>query len=435
MSSLTKQNRPEKMDSLLSVRKSGITEEGVAWARAALDPFHDEDVAVAGYPDTDNMQTVTMVKNFQYELTKPAGAAGSWDAHVFTLPFIGEQVYNAGSIAADGGLFTDQNPAVAQTYTLSTVNVAKGDAGEILYPDSPLTRTNFSITAAANTDLVLAGTFKRVIALAIEVVDTTPVVSKAGALTVYTHPVAPREILQSVTNSTPLAGAGIGENNHFWPGSQAECVYNPNAKQWEARRGAYLVCGMSSIENPFRAETKAIRTFTPTYSSQYVGDGLVTAYTSAGTGDAVATLGSQTIPFTRTGIYLSGLHNDASFLIKTRFIIEIAPNINSSLVYLATPSPGLDIKALQLYSMVRSQLPIAVPVSDNASGDWFRHILKLIERFAPIVGGALPIAYAGPAGQVIGQMAGIVSQRTAPKKKKNGNGNGNGRNGLRKQIE
>jgi hypothetical protein len=402
----------ERMNDLLKAEGgSGITHDGIAWARAALDPFHDYNVDVAGFPDCDNMSTITMVRNFQYELSKPAAAAGAWDAQIIFLPIIGSATFYAGNLSAAGAVFTGESPGVVHTYDLSTVNVAKADAGQILYPDSPLTRTNFSIDKAADTDVSLGTTLKRVVSIGIEVVDTTPVVSKSGSLTVYVTPNikadTPMEIIDSAATSTFVPNA---RHRNYWLGTQSEAVKYPTSRQWEARRGCYLACGMDAVENPLLADDKVTRVVSRQFTDNLAGTALKQHTILSGISSMeYANTSLQDIPYSQCGVFLNGLHNDATFLVRTRIIYEVAPNQNSDMALLATPSPGYDVRALQLYSWVRSQLPVAVPVSDNASGDWFRQVLRLVEKYAPLLSGVLP----GPLpiiGQTAGQVAGIVNQ-------------------------
>ena len=415
-------NRNEFSSKVLATlkKRTNISQDGLDWLILALDPYHDNKRPVAGYPDSDNFATVVRNLNFQYTITKPAGAAGNWDACVFTLPFLSSQLFDAGNKANSSAKFMQ----TAENYTMDMVNVAKADAGEDLFPASPLAATNYSITKCIDLNNYQYGV-ARLIGLGIEAVDATAVVSKQGTVTCFSIPTAPTPGNLIYENTATTAIGPLPERHWSgWPNSSSDALVIPTTKQWEARKGAYMAVGFTGAENPFTEGEALAQTIYASSASTY-GDCLVTQPTTVNAQAAPATTlfhsGSayRPVPIPTAGMYFDGLHNDASILIRMRVTLEWAPRSDSMLVSLATPSAAYDIKALQLYSHIRSKLPIAVPVGENAGGDWWRRVLASIETFAPLIGNAMSPALpmAGIIGQTAGRLAGIVNQR-APKKLK-----------------
>jgi len=128
----------------------------------------------------------------------------------------------------------------------------------------------------------------------------------------------------------------------------------------------------------------------------------------------------QFTPFDTTGAYFTGLSNATILTIKVKIYVERAPTFSeANLAVLASPSAGYDVNALTLYARCVSELPVAVKVGDNASGDWWRSALSVLSKVAGPVGMALNTIMPGAGGIGLAiQAASAVANAAAAQKKK-----------------
>lgn len=395
-------SREKTMRSL--IKQSDITPDGADWLTLRLDPYHDFMRPICGYPDADCYDTVVSVLNYETNVSAPAGAAANWDAHIFTLPMVSKNLQN-GTITA--GNFVE----AAATFALGLVNVAKDDTGAPLFPTAnPVASANFSCARVDNFTGVKAG-LSRVIGLGIEVIDTTAELYKQGALTAYRMPTSQNEETQ--LGYLNLAGTvqSTGQYRVLTtpPSTVAEAVLYKGSVQWEAKDGAYMVVGQEGINNPFKQSLSSATIVASDTVFNAAADILASARTATTLPQAppllTATFSAEAdknVNCSQSGIMLTGLHNDATFKVRVRVFVERAPlRGDTDLIPLATPSAVYDSKALELYSKLVSTLPVCVPVSFNAKGDWWRWILRQLKVVAPVVGGLF-----GPEGAVIGTSVG-----------------------------
>jgi len=100
------------------------------------------------------------------------------------------------------------------------------------------------------------------------------------------------------------------------------------------------------------------------------------------------------IPYTYThldqsGSFCTGLQEQATFTLTLKATLEIIPNANSVLIDFTTPAPPFNPKLDELYSNLAQQMPPSAPVADNASGDFFRRLIKVA---APVISTIFPQA-------------------------------------------
>lgn len=413
-----KKSRVDVMEQLIASNQ--LTRDGADWLRLRMDPYHDLQRPVAGYPDSNCLDTLVSVLNYESNVTKPAASAGTWDAHIFTAP-LDSCNFNLGNYTVADGKFKQTGAA----YSMGLVTVAKDDSGAPLFPTAvPVASANFAMAAVAGFDGVEAG-MSRVIGMGVEVIDTTSAMYKQGALTAYRMP-SVRESFSTIGYEN-TAGTLVDkcESSVMMspPSTVAEAVLYRSAVQWDAPRGAYMVMGQEGIDLPFEIERRNSMICTP----NPVGDANAVVLHTARL--AVVAVSAPPIPtptvsnamfkhvnVTQSGIFLTGLANSASFKIRVRVYVERAPmRTETDLIALATPSAPYDAKALELYSILVSNLPVAVPVDFNAKGDWWRWILGAISQLAPVVG-----SFFGPGGTAIGSaVSGLSSAiKIAATKKK-----------------
>lgn len=402
------------------IQSKSITPSGADWLTTRIDPYHDFNRPIAGYPDSDSFDTVVSVLNYSMDVSQPTGLGANWDAHIFTMPFD----YNVGYL---GTSVNGQITSSAARYDAGLVTVVKDASGNPLFPTAnPVASANFSMTPVSGFSELTAG-LSRVIALGIEIQDTTAEVYRQGSVTCYTTPT----INTGFTDIGVLdAGGNMQSNNSYQvipspPSTVGQAIIYRTSTQWEARDGAYLVVGQQGIDNPF---TLAHRTgFCITPDPRLDGTDVVLATPAVNTvlfqappALTSSTIGQEakSINVTQSGIFMNGLSEHATFKIRVRVYVERAPlRYDTSLVPLASPSAPYDPKAIMLYSHIMQQMPIAVPVGYNAHGDWWRMLANVIGRVAPPLGMALS-PYLGPGATLIGQGIGTLAKQVNAKKKK-----------------
>lgn len=392
------------------IKSKQLTRDGADWLTLRLDPYHDFSRPIAGYPDADTMDTIVSVRNYEYNVSKPAGSLANWDAHVFVMPF-DSATFDLGTNT------TGQFVATANPFEVGLVNVAKDDAGGPLFTTvSPMVSANFEM-AQINSFAGIQEGLSRVIGLGLEIIDTTAPIYRQGALTAYRMPMGGNARASLGYN---VAGVLQTQLEHVVvpspPSSVGEAILYRSSTQWEMKDGAYMVVGQTGVENPFTLPTRqsiciagdpmfsgaqdCLTTYTESLTAVQVPP-LITASTCGST--------SKQINVTQSGIFMSGLANDATFKIRVRVYLERAPlRWDIDLIPLSSPSAIYDYKALALYSILATELPLCVPVGFNAKGEWWKWILGTISKLAPVIGGLLtPVL--GPGALAIGTSVGSIA--------------------------
>lgn len=405
-----KLDRADAINSMIARKQ--LTPDGADWLTLRMDPYHDFQRPVAGYPDADSYDTVVSARNYEFNVSAPAGSAGNWDAHIFTLPFDSVDLTSGSSVNA-------QYTATAATYNLGLVNVAKDDAGCPLFVTAdPVVSANFECTRIDTFSGIEAG-MSRIIGMGIEIIDTTAAMYKQGALTAYSMPTSKSCTSEMGYVNSAATGQYVASYDVIPapPSTPAEAVLYRSTVQWEASKGAYMTVGQQGIENCFATSSRSLLLVTPdtTLSGTDVAlatpiqpltalqaPPLITAGVSGST--------CKRVNVTQNGIFLTGLANSGTFKVRTRVYLERAPQRgDSDLIPLATPSAAYDYKALALYSILKNELPICVPVDFNAKGDWWRWIVRTVGKLAPIIG-TVAAPFVGPEAILIGDAVGQAAQ-------------------------
>jgi len=401
--------------------KKQISHEGRDWLTLALDPFHDTDHQVAGFPDADNSKTVVSCYQYALDIAKPANiTTATWDAHVFTLPSTGvggaTNTYSALTDAAGTGLIRN---STSKTAVRSLLNVEINNSGVNLFPASDAeanaaTRTVDHITVSSS---IFDGTMSRVIAMGFEIIDTTADVYKQGALTAYRMPqMGDTGFYSYVENDAVPAAVMEGmvytQMVHAPPKTVAEALALNGTRQWQAAQGAYVVGTQSTTANPMHLSPP--RGFNVISGSGKGSYAEISQFTGAAhvppIPSNIAFHRTIKTPYNTSGVMLTGLNALSTFRIKFKIYVEMAPlSWQSDLVVLATPSAPYDPRTLELYSKALQHVPVAVVANDNSFGDWFAGIAEVIEAIAAPVGMALGTMSGGvsvPIGMVASALAG-----------------------------
>ncbi len=400
-----KMKRRELLESL--VASKALTPDGRDWLTLALDPFHDYNHTLAGYPDADVSETVVACYEYQYQLAAPNGVVGNWDAHIFTTPLMQTEGLLVGNILA--GWNRVQQNAAASSVVMGPLTVYASAAGGQLFPATDVfPTTQVGLPSGANAGDFISG-ISRIIGMGFEVANTTAEVSKQGSCTCYRMPQNPGDTNTAFSNNAGTFVAGYsGKQYASPPMTVQEALLLKGTVTWPASEGCYVVASQSSVSNPL------CNVSTPGFIMTNAQNGLsntalVGAYSTIGTNAApvpslICPLTRKFSPYDVSGAFFSGLSNTTTLQVTYKVYVERAPTqSNSQLAVLASPSAPYDLLALELYSHIVGRLPVAVHVNENAFGDWWKKIMNLISDVAGPVGSALGVF--GPTAPIIGTVA------------------------------
>lgn len=408
------------------VAKHTLTPDGRDWLVTALDPFHDLDHPLAGYPDADTSRTLVSSYQYAVDISKdPALPVGNWDAHVFTLPFVqsalGYSAMHKGAIPASGA-YIDSDLTL---HDRGLVNILQVAPGAPLFPQTVAQYATTYSTMIPVSTTIFNGSASRVVAMAIEVVDTTADMYKQGALTAYRLPQMP-SMGNSIIKDTNGAGRLFPVPYKSYcspPATVASALSLIGSRQWAMADGGYAVLTQSSVINPLSTPQNICPFMASNGHKNTVGEiGTMTVIGSSVLPSASVSTPSETVtcPFNTSGFMLTGLNANSTFRVKFKMVVETAPqHWQSDLVVLASPSAPYDPTTLEAYSKILTMVPVAVPVNDNAFGDWFAGIVRVLSKIAlPISAALTPVLpIAGPIGMAISETSKAITRVVDSSKK------------------
>lgn len=393
-----------------------LTTDGRDWLTCAMDPFHDMDHQVAGYPDADGSKTVVSCYQIAHDISRPAevAAGNNWDCHIFNMPTAQPAVTLVGATNINGQL-TVAASHVRATYGL--MNVSTNLSGGALFANSTvaLANPNYRNVNIQTPNGICDGS-TRIVGMAFEVVNTTAEIEKQGTITAYRMPQLsnPSDVTISETGAATARAQLRVQAYQQPPATPAEATNLIGTKQWAAAEGSYSTVTQCTIANPISFETHQAMMFT---SSDLTNGNsvLIGQYVFNGTQNAppamspVNTLQNKLVPFNTSGVFLTGLSSGTTLRLKVKVYVEAAPTwANPQLAVLATPSAAYDVHALELYSKAMNILPVAVPVGENAAGDWWKKVLKVVSMIAAPLGMAVGLPGAGALGSGLANAARVA---------------------------
>lgn len=394
-----------QLDALVAGHK--ITEQGRNWLIAALDPFHDREHQLAGYPDSDNSSTVVSCYQYQTELQRPTGIAGeTWDAHVYNSPqLVASSIDQYRQTVDNANLLYNK---VGEGGITSFITCCGGPANSTLMPHwAPL----MSAMPGLGVEDLSSGN-SRVIAAGFEVINTTSELYKQGTITAYRQPTfsAPDHtryhIPPEMAQNREQRGTMYGHAYNSPPTTANEAVLLRGTRTWNAADGAYVPIVFSTVHNPIIPESNHLSVMVLPNK-----DRLITAAHSDNTDADLFPMGMKTAPMNTSGVFLTGLHNNTTLTIKVRVYVERAPGTSQpDLAALASPSAPYDANVLDLYSSVLSQLPVAVDFASNGLGDWWRAAMSVISTVARPLSEVAGIFHP-TAGRVISQIGNMAASQ------------------------
>jgi hypothetical protein len=413
---IARQQRRDFLDSY--VASGALTKEGKDWLVTALDPFHDYEVMPTGYPDAVEGTSIVVVTVSSKDITAPGAASGNWDCQIGNIPIIGGGAVNAtvGTESPTGYAKINYQHTGLTASHVCPVYIRSADAGQTLWTEGTYTTwapTNFASDVLTNAPDPATGHLRgRIVAWGIEVRNTTAEVYKQGACTSV---VIPQEANRTQVYFTDVHASPWDELKAATtvyvqpPYSLAETTKYPSARQWNASEGSYMIIPVQR-HNPYTAEdfSQVLLTYDGTPFSD-TNSVTLTMPTQAG---ATATYEHAMRPcHVDTCLsYFTGLSNESTLTVVSKAFLEVLPTSAHSLLPLTSPSPRYDGLALKMYSIAMHKLDPIIPVTYNASGDWWRSVKQVLSYALPAVGTAIDDVL--PGAGIAGKLAGAYMARS-----------------------
>lgn len=421
-----------------------LPEEAKRWLTCALDPYHDTAVRLEGLPDHSVGNSYVRVHNTAVQIT--ANADGDQVAVIFT------------------GLHSCQlNSKVQPWYSVKNVATMAMRSIVVLRSSSVEEPNLTSYSTNGSTKLSAVGCAEdgnipsRLIGLAVEIHDTTSKLYQKGTITA-THVMGNSthfDVIRSIrpcatTYPHPLEPQYFVERQDvppMLPGTLSQMSQFPQVYTNQLSKGLYMVARLSKPKGPARfigyddingadlAEGyRKVRSCPHAFGVREVTGGANIIHLQR-CAEAETVPGPEGAEFLDQPSYLnnepgmvysgfqpfvirlSGLPEQGEYRMTVRSLIEYFPEAsNLSEVGIATPSPPVSTTALELYQRVMLAAPTAVPVGNNASGDYWRVIRSLIARYGPPLL-SIGSKFAPPGAALAMNMAGLALRQVAPKKK------------------
>jgi hypothetical protein len=405
------------------IADKSMSPAGKDWLIATLDPFHDTELTVEGHPDIDSSRSIVQCIQETFPLTWSAGNAR--DVTVFFLPTSGDYL---DTTVVGANTYGNIRPCAESSTTLSFLAsilppggypILNGGWNVISQPSGTPWNSLGTSTVYNGAGLPIQNLKgkHRLIATAIEVVNTTAPLYKGGSVIAYKEPAQFTTLIKGndgVSATTNYVNQ-VHYNSGTYPPVAAQTAANyPNAKIWEAEKGVYAIATLNDVSNPVH-EPKLGQGFCMSLFDDTTGwppagsvsnnyatmclNGLPTP-NSASSSVAVS------YPFDNTGFMFQGLPTNTSLQFTVKYFVEFFPTVQNGLLQsLATPSAAYDPLALEIYSRCLRELPVACAQDENPLGEWFSEVLDLISTAAPKVG-----AVFGPTGTIIGNGLGLLAK-------------------------
>jgi len=422
-----------------------MTQAGEEWLIAATDPYHDKALEISGYPDYQSINTVVEVVKRKMTVTAPPNLASTalWDCHVMTLP-IAESHYMAPCYIPAGSVYVTPSAPNSSTPIFGTVTAVSVPTGSVTTPTQGAF-PNFGAGATAPTcsatsvsivnidmasgsptygqaiDSFLDGK-ARVIALGFEVTNTTAALYRGGSCSCYSIDNNPTEVV--------MAGPGIvsarADVTRVAPATDQEEFLSPDAVQWGAEEGCYVVARQSGPSNPFsspvwRVPIQFAKDTVPGYNPINNGWLFFNGQPLNAPPNLAADYSSPAMaPFMGSGAFFSGLNANTSLTITMRAIVERAASTDQSdMLVVSRPSPAYDPACFEAASRIWRKMPPGTQKGNNFLGKWFSDAVSTLGRVAkPVAATIVRELLPAPVPEARVQRVKIKKATTKPKLKK-----------------
>jgi hypothetical protein len=288
------------------------------------------------------------------------------------------------------------------------------------------------VTTAGNTYANLPSTFGqdycRTIGVAFEIHNTTAEVYRQGSVItgMLPDPAADSANFLYIDSTASWEQRALqGSTLPVMPATSSIVQTIPTAQVWPASKGVYAIPRLNATTLPVRALSASSRSIKvddstagfPCYTSPDGG------FLTIGANNWPTFNGAEVSGFSPIASFFTGLSAETTLTITFRTIVEYFPNVESTILPLASPSSTYEPKVLEQYSRIITEAPYAVPVGMNSAGDYFRRIMSIVGKVAPmaapLLGPYAPIATG--AGMLASSLAQIGARKQNPPKKQQPN--------------
>lgn len=346
-----------------------------------MDPFHDFNLAHEGYPDGSSIYNVIVRYQNKATIKCPftLSAGEKWQFHVFTTPIHNKvQMAKANydnNVDVYGG--TDEwigpvNILYTRYNTLGTISELKYEAMDTYIPSK-------------QQDC-------RTVSLGFEIHDVSPELYKQGSVTVYRTNSKPRSTHTWLTETGKTSMPYSFDHISRYPIDIGQAEMVPNTRTWKLEDGVYAV-SLPMPDNDYHTTSRSnigmqVPSAVPLNEYNFL-------FLAATPGKTTYTSWS---PLCCVGA-ISSVLSDAtnlSYVLSYKQTLEIMPKPGDSIMSFARKSPTVNKQFLLAYKELINLIPPGTKVGNNASGDWFRSIVRIAKAVLPTVVSVLP----GPAKMV-----------------------------------
>jgi hypothetical protein len=415
-----------------------LTPHSVAALKVALDGWHDTTISdFAGIPDKHVGKLFTFDDVAEISVGKlsspvPLGA-GSWSLRISTYPIGGRTTFKNG--ACRGSMFTMDN---ASSLTVaSNVNIAYALDGADFSDTGVGGATEQSQMMQMSPEFLTSSL--KLCGMAIEVINTTPTLTKGGLVTACNVP-QPQSTTSFCGNVGIATGVGAGtvyplpmRMVNTPPKNLGEMVkFSPF--QNKADDGVYINARMQfQDQTPYcmpvspvlftddlthnAATIPNVPIYLVNQSSVVVGAGTINGY-----GDV-----TNWFDMDSPVIIFSNLSDTTTLTIRVRWFGQIVPDEDQNIFLRAShPAPIYDPNFFEIYSRACGLIPQACAFTENPSGEWWKTALSAIGGAAGPLLLKIPHPLAKAAGlAAIGGSAYLsmsAEDKKAARKQRNNNG-------------
>lgn len=391
-----------------------MTPEAKAFLVNALDPMHDSATKLVGWPDRNIELSVVRKIPQSVPVAFPADnptfpdTLPSWDCHVVLWPWL--QQLPCANYARTGNALV---AAELEAFNVGGVSIYATAPGANLiigpenFPGSPcplLGTLNLPTTVTVGTG--------RIVGIGIEIINKTAPLYRSGDIYTWRSPepaltpstwyyqtnfTVPGPVAKTATDLVVASWPATAQVVRHPPKNSAEALLYKGTRVDKAEHGAYMVGTFTDFNNPAKMvdytlpviinnEALEDTTYDPLASDPTATintSTVITAVTQAKNGIS-GYPGVKLYPINGAGAILTGLTQQTVLTVRLNVIYESFPSVAQlEILELANPSARYNQQALELLANVMRKLPTSVPSSANASGDWWRMILKGLSIIAP----------------------------------------------------
>jgi len=415
-----------------------LTPHSVAALKVALDGWHDTTISdFAGIPDRHVGRLFTFDDVSEVSINKLSSPvplpAGSWSVRIAANPFGARTLMVAGTV--NGSVSTYDGTSAPTVHSNVQLDYAQ-DGIDFIQGGAPGVNETASIMQMSpeflTSKLKLCG-------CAIEVVNTTPQLTKGGLVTACNVPQPPLSS-NFQTQAVVSAGVGVGSElflpvrmvSAFPVNLAAMAKYSPF--QAGAEDGVYInarmqfsdvtptcmpiapmICSkdLTSSPSPF-----SIPTLMPQYSTITVGGATYPYYANA----------LNWFDMDSPCIMFTGLSDTTTLTVRVRWFGQIVPDDDNNIFLRAAhPAPIYDPNFFEIYSKACGIIPQACSFTKNPSGEWWKMALGAIARAAAPLLMMIPHPLAKAAGIAAGGAGALLedaeTESRVRRRKKNRNEN------------